>query len=92
MPKFVIERSIPGIGGASDSDFQGISQKSCSVLRGLGSDIQWIESFVTGDKIYCIYSAPSEELIRQHAREGGFPADKISKIERMIDPTTAEVV
>jgi hypothetical protein len=90
MPKYVIERTIPGAGGLSDQDFQGISQKSCSVLRGLGTDIQWIESFVTGDKIYCIYSAPSEELIRRHAEEGGFPADRISKIERMIDPTTAE--
>ena len=90
MPKFVIERGIPGVGGLTDQDFQGISQKSCSVLKDLGPEIQWVESFVTGDKIYCIYEAPSEELIREHAARGGFPADSVSKVERMISPATAE--
>ncbi len=90
MPKFVIERAIPGVGKSSDSDFQGISQKSCDVLRGLGPEIQWIESYVTDDKIYCVYQAPSEELIRKHAQQGGFPADAISRVRRVIDPTTAE--
>ena len=90
MPKFVIERGIAGVGGLTDQDFQGISQKSCSVLRDLGPEIQWVESFVTGDKIYCIYEAPSEDLIREHAARGGFPADSVAKVERMISPATAE--
>ena len=90
MPKFIIERSIPGAGALSQQDLQGVSQKSCDVLRGLGPEIQWIESYVTADKVYCVYRAPSEELIRKHAELGGFPADRISKVERIIDPTTAE--
>jgi hypothetical protein len=90
MPKYLIERTIPGAGALSDQEMQGISQKSCGVLRELGTEIQWIESYVTGDKIYCVYRAPSEELIRRHAEQGGFPADRVSKIERVIDPTTAE--
>ena len=76
MPKFVIERGIAGVGGLADQDFQGISQKSCGVLRDLGPEIQWIESYVTGDRIYCVYRAPSEDLIRQHAEQGGFPANQ----------------
>ena len=90
MPKFIIERTIPGAGKLSDQDFQGISQKSCGVLRDLGPEVQWIESYVTQDRIYCVYRAPSEELIRRHAEQGGFPANRISKVERVIDPTTAE--
>ncbi|MGZ8363530.1 MAG: DUF4242 domain-containing protein [Caulobacteraceae bacterium] len=90
MPKFVIERGIAGVGGLGDEDFKGISQKSCSVLRELGPEIQWVESFVTGDKIYCIYEAPSEDIIREHAKRGGFPADSVSKVERMISPATAD--
>ena len=90
MPKHLIERTIPGAGKLSDQELQGISQKSCGVLRDLGTEIQWIESYVTGDKVYCIYRAPSEELIRSHAEQGGFPADRVSRIERVIDPTTAE--
>lgn len=90
MPKYLIERNLPGAGKLSDQELQAISQKSCGVLRELGSEIQWIESYVTDDKIYCVYRAPSEELIRRHAEEGGFPADRVSKIERVIDPTTAE--
>lgn len=90
MPKFIIERELPGAGSLTAADLQGVSDKSCSVLRNLGPQIQWVESYVTDDKIYCVYIAPSEELIRQHASEGGFPANRISQIKRMIDPTTAE--
>jgi hypothetical protein len=90
MPKFVIEREIPGVGQSSSADLQAISQKSCSVLRELGPAIQWVESFVTQDKIYCVYIAPSEELIREHARRGGFPANRVSQVKRIIDPTTSE--
>lgn len=90
MPKFVIERELPGAGKLSPSDLQAISQKSCGVLDRLGSQIQWVESFVTDDKIYCIYRAPSEDLILQHASEGGFPANRVSRVRTMIDPTTAE--
>jgi len=90
MPAYVIERDLPGAGSLSSSDLQSISQKSCDVLRALGPEVQWVESYVTEDKIYCVYRAPSEELIRRHAEEGGFPANRISKIERVIDPTTAE--
>ena len=90
MPKFIIERSIPGAGNLSQQDLQGVSRKSCDVLRDLGPEIQWVESFVTADKVYCVYRAPSEDLIRKHAEQGGFPADRISKVERVIDPTTAE--
>ena len=87
MPKYVIERDIPGAGKMSPAELNGASAKSCSVLDGLGNDIQWIHSYVTGDKIYCIYTAPSEDLIRQHAEQSGFPANRISKVEAMIDPT-----
>jgi hypothetical protein len=87
MPKYVIERDIPGAGNMSNDDLNGASAKSCSVLNDLGNDIQWIHSYVTGDKIYCIYTAPSEALIRQHADQSGFPANKISEVKAMIDPT-----
>jgi hypothetical protein len=91
MPKFVIERSIPNIGSVSAADLQAISQKSCGVLRDLGSDVQWVQSYVTGDKIYCIYNAASEALVREHARRGGFPADSVARVVTAIDPVTAEV-
>jgi uncharacterized protein DUF4242 len=90
MPKYVIEREIAGAGNLSPEDLQGISQKSCSVLQNLGPQIQWVQSYVTGDKIYCIYIAPSEDMIRAHAQQGGFPANRISEIKTVIDPTTAE--
>jgi len=90
MPKFIIEREIPGAGNLSPAELQSISQTSCNVLSNLGPQIQWVESYVTGDKVYCVYIAPDEEMIREHARQGGFPANKISEIKRMIDPTTAE--
>lgn len=91
MPKYVIEREIPGAGNLSPEDLQGISQKSCSVLENLGPQIQWVQSYVTGDKVYCIYIAPSEDMIRAHAQQGGFPANRISEIKTVIDPTTAEI-
>jgi hypothetical protein len=90
MPKYLIEREIPGAGKLSPADLQAISQKSCGVLKNLGPQIQWVQSYVTGDKVYCVYIAPSEELVRKHAQEGGFPANKISEIKTVIDPTTAE--
>ena len=90
MPKFVIERAIPGIGAAKAADLQAVSQKSCSVLQELGPDIQWVQSYVTGDKIYCVYIAPNEELIREHAKRGGFPATSVAQVMTTIDPTTAE--
>ena len=90
MPKYVIEREITGAGNLSGEEFQGISQKSCGVLHDMGPQIQWVESFVTDDKIYCVYIAPNEEAIREHAQKGGFPADRISEVKAMIDPTTAE--
>jgi len=90
MPKFLIEREIPGAGKLTPQELQGISQKSCGVLRGMGPQIQWLESYVTDDKIYCVYIAPDEAAVREHARQGGFPANRISEIRRMIDPTTAE--
>jgi len=90
MPKFVIEREIPGAGKLSSQELKGISQKSCGVLRELGPEVQWVESYVTDDKVYCVYVAPNEEAIREHARRGGFPANRISAVRRMIDPTTAE--
>jgi len=90
MPKFVIERELPGAGKLSPDQLQSISQKSCSVLRELGPEIQWLESYVTDDKIYCIYIAPDENIVREHAARGGFPANRISSVRRMIDPTTAE--
>jgi hypothetical protein len=90
MPKFIIERELPGAGKIPPGDMQAIAQKSCGVIRNLGPQIQWVESFVTDDKIYCVYIAPDEATIREHARQGGFPANRISAIRRMIDPTTAE--
>lgn len=90
MPKFVIEREIPGAGKLSAAELQGISQKSCGVLQELGPSVQWVESFVTGDKIYCVYIAPDEASVRKHAEMGGFPANVISQVVTKIDPTTAE--
>ena len=90
MPKFLIEREIPGAGDLTPEELQGISQKSCGVLREMGPQIQWVESYVTGDKVYCVYVAPNEEMVRKHAAEGGFPANRISEIVGTIDPTTAE--
>lgn len=90
MPKYVIEREIAGAGNLSGAELQGVSQTSCDVLRELGPEIQWVQSYVTGDKIYCVYIAPSEDLIREHAARGGFPANKISEVKTIIDPTTAE--
>jgi hypothetical protein len=90
MPKYIIEREIPGAGKLSGSELQAISQKSCGVLRAMGPQIQWVESYVTGDKVYCVYIAPSEEAVREHATRGGFPANRVSEVKRMIDPTTAE--
>lgn len=90
MPKFVIERAIPNIGATSAAELQAIAQKSCGVLQELGPDVQWVHSYVTGDKIYCIYNAANEELVREHARRGGFPADSVAQVVTTIDPTTAE--
>ena len=90
MPKYMIERDLPGAGKLSDAEIQGISQKSCQVLEGLGPRIQWVESFVTDDKIYCVYIAPNAEMIEEHAKAGGFPANRISEVKRRIDPTSAE--
>lgn len=90
MPKYVIEREIPGVGDSTADALQAVSQTSCSVLKDLGPQIQWVHSYVTGDKIYCIYIAPNEDMIREHATRGGFPANKISEIKNIIDPVTAE--
>lgn len=90
MPKFVIERDIPGAGKLSPQELQAISMKSCSVLNAMGPQIQWMQSYVTDDKVYCIYVAPNEEAVREHARQGGFPANKVSRVRSVIDPTTAE--
>ena len=90
MPKYVIEREIPGAGDLSPEELQAISQKSCNVLQNLGPQINWVESYVTADKVYCVYIAPSEDMIRAHAQQGGFPANRISEIKTTIDPTTAE--
>lgn len=90
MPKFIIEREIPGAGKLTPEQLQGISQKSCSVLKNLGPQIQWVESYVTDEKIYCVYIAPSEALVKEHAKQGGFPANRISEVRQIIDPTTAE--
>lgn len=90
MPKYVIEREIPEAGKLSAEQLQAISQKSCGVLENLGPKIQWIESYVTDDKIYCVYLAPNEEMVREHAKQGGFPANRVSQIRHVIDPTTAE--
>jgi hypothetical protein len=90
MPKFVIEREIPGAGKLATQELQAISQKSCGVLRSMGPQIQWVQSYVTDDKIYCVYIAPDAETVREHARKGGFPANVISCVRTIIDPTTAE--
>jgi hypothetical protein len=90
MPKFVIERSIPGAGKLSQKELHDISQKSCGVLHEMGPRIQWIQSYVTDDKIYCVYVAPDEEAVREHARQGGFPADAVSRVRALIDPTSGE--
>ena len=90
MPKFVIEREIPGAGKLGKDELQGISQKSCGVLRDMGPQIQWVQSYVTDNKIYCVYVAPDAEAVREHARRGGFPANVVSRVRTIIDPTTAE--
>ena len=90
MPKYVIERDIPGAGKLTAEQLHAISQKSCGVLQKLGPQIQWVESYVTDDKIYCVYIAPDEKLVREHAKQGGFPANRVSEVRQIIDPTTAE--
>jgi cell division inhibitor SulA len=90
MPKYVIERDIPGAGNLKPQELQAISQKSCGVLKNLGPQIQWVHSYVTDNRIYCVYIAPNEAMVREHAQQGGFPANKISEIKNTIDPTTAE--
>jgi hypothetical protein len=90
MPKYIIEREIPGAGDLAYRELQSISQKSCGVLNEMGPQIQWLESYVTDDKVYCVYIAPNEEAVREHAEKGGFPANRISQIRSVIDPTTAE--
>jgi hypothetical protein len=90
MPKYVIEREIPGVGNLTADEVQAVAQKSCSVLNKLGPSIQWLHSYVTADKIYCVYIAPNEEMVREHAKQGGFPANRISEVKLTIDPTSAE--
>lgn len=90
MPKYVIEREIPGAGNLTAEQLRSISQTSCGVLNKLGPSIQWVESFVTPDKVYCVYIAPNREIIEEHARQGGFPANRISEVQAVIDPTTAD--
>lgn len=90
MPRYVIEREIPGVGNLSAAELHGISQKSCGVLGKMGPQIQWIQSYVTGDKIYCVYIAPNEAMVREHAKLGGFPANRVSEVKAIIDPTTGE--
>jgi len=90
MPKFVIEREIPGAGKLSPAELKAISPKSCSVLSSMGPQIQWVQSYVTSDKIYCVYNAPNEDMVRRHAKEGGFPANSVARVAAIIDPTTAE--
>ena len=90
MPKYVIEREIPGAGKMTAEQLKGVSQTSCGVLNKMGPQIQWVQSYVTTDKIYCVYVAPNEEMVREHARQGGFPANSVSKVSTIIDPTTAE--
>jgi cell division inhibitor SulA len=92
MPKFVIERQVPGAGALSPEQLQAISQTSCGVLRNLGPEIQWVHSYVTDDTIFCVYIAPNEEVVREHARQGGFPANRVLQVRTIIDPTTAETV
>ena len=90
MPKYVIEREVPGVGKMTPDQLQAISQTSCGVIRNLGPDIQWVQSYVTGDKIYCIYNASNEQIVREHATQGGFPANSIAEVKAIIDPTSAE--
>ncbi len=90
MPKYVIERELPGAGNLSAADLQGIAQKSCGVLEAMGPRIQWVHSYVTGDKVYCVYIAPNEAMVREHAQKGGFPVNRISEVKSIIDPTTSE--
>jgi hypothetical protein len=90
MPKYVIEREIPGAGSLSLEELRDVAQTSCGVLHQMGPNIQWVQSYVTGDKVYCVYIAPNEDMIREHARQGGFPSNRISEIKSIIDPTTAE--
>ena len=90
MPKFVIERNLPGAGKLLPQELQAISQKSCGVLHAMGPKVQWVQSFVTDDKIYCVYVAPDEEAVRIHAQKGGFPVNVIARVRSVIDPTTAE--
>ena len=90
MPKYVIEREIPNAGKLTDADIQAISQKSCGVLRNLGPEVQWVHSYVTDDRIFCVYIAPNEQAVREHARQGGFPANRVMEVRRIIDPTSAE--
>jgi hypothetical protein len=90
MPKYVIERELPGAGDLTREQLRGVAQKSCQVLDALGPKIQWVQSYVTGDKIYCVYIAPDEQLVREHAKRGGFPANRISQVKEIIDPTTSE--
>jgi len=90
MPKYVIEREIPGAGGLSADQLKGISQTSCGVLSNMGPQIQWLQSYVTGDKIYCVYIAPNADMVREHAKQGGFPANAVNEVVTVIDPTTAE--
>jgi hypothetical protein len=91
MPKYIIEREIPGAGKLSPQELQAISQKSCGVLRQMGPQIQWVQSYVADDKVYCVYIAPNEQMLREHAQRGGFPANRISEVRSIIDPTTAEL-
>jgi hypothetical protein len=90
MPQYLIERELPGAGKLSSAELKAISQKSCGVLKQMGPQIQWVHSYVTGDKIYCVYRAPNEAMVRDHARQGGFPANRVSEVKSVIDPTTAE--
>lgn len=90
MPKYLIEREIPGAGSLSVAQLQEVAQTSCNVLKEMGPQIQWLESYVTGDKVYCVYISPNEDMIREHAKKGGFPANRISEIKSIIDPTTSE--
>ncbi|SRR6266404_1379246 len=90
MPKYLIEREIPNAGKLTDADIQAISQKSCSVLRNLGPEVQWVHSYVTDDRIFCVYIAPNEQAVREHAKQGGFPANRVMEVRRIIDPTSAE--
>jgi uncharacterized protein DUF4242 len=90
MPQYLIERDLPGAGKLSPAELKAISQKSCGVLSQMGPQIQWVHSYVTGDKLYCVYRAPNEEMVREHARQGGFPANRVSEVKSVIDPTTAE--